>query len=155
MPSSAKDDLLAQLAAAPALAKKLKQVRSGEAVSFEHVVAAAQPFLAGVIARAAAQRVWLVCDNVRAQETFHNELLQWFPDALFFPELERAPVEGALPDPESTADRLGIVQKLATSKGRELVVLTRASLEDRYRRRRRCGSFRSSFGVRRDWIARR
>jgi len=59
----------------------------------------------------------------------HNELLQWFPDALFFPELEKAPVEGALPDPESVAERLGIAQRLTTTKGRQIVVLTRFSLD--------------------------
>jgi transcription-repair coupling factor (superfamily II helicase) len=34
---------------------------------------------------------------VRRQEAFHNELLNWFPDALFFPEADVAPVEGAIP----------------------------------------------------------
>src|SRR5260221_4726165 len=123
-------DLLSEIAAAAPLAVKLAAIGSGEPVSFEHVVAAAQPSLAAIIARAAKHRVWLVCADVRAQETFHNELLQWFPDALFFPELDRAPVEGSLPDPESVAERLGIVEKLATAKGRQLVVLTRASLDD-------------------------
>ncbi|MGB8168692.1 MAG: transcription-repair coupling factor [Chthoniobacteraceae bacterium] len=123
-------DLLDQIAAATPLAAKLEQVRAGEAVSFEHVVASAQPFLAGILARGAKHRVWVVCPDVRAQETFHNELLQWFPEALFFPALERAQVEGSLPDPESSAERLGIVQKLTTAKGRHVVVLTRASLDD-------------------------
>jgi len=122
-------DLLDQIAAAAPLAGKLAQVRDGEAVSFEHVFGAAQPSLAAVLARGAKHRVWLVCADVRTQETFHNELLQWFPEALFFPEVERAPVEGALPDPETAAERLGIVQKLTSGKGRQIVVLTRASLE--------------------------
>ncbi|HYR58985.1 MAG TPA: transcription-repair coupling factor, partial [Chthoniobacteraceae bacterium] len=125
-----KPDLLAEIAAAPPMAAKLAAVRAGGAASFEHVVEAAQPFLAALLAREALERVWLVCADVRAQETFHNELLQFFPEALFFPELDRAPVEGALPDPESVAERLGIVEKLATAKGRQLVVLTRASLDD-------------------------
>ena len=103
-------DLLSEIASAAPLAAKLAAVGRGEAVSFEHVVATAQPFLAGIVARGARRRVWIVCPDVRAQETFHNELLQWFPEALFFPALERAQVEGALPDPESSAERLGIVQ---------------------------------------------
>jgi transcription-repair coupling factor (superfamily II helicase) len=121
---------LDQIASAPPLATKLARVPKGEAVSFEHVVAAAQPFLAALLVQQAKARVWIVCPNVRTQETMHNELLQWFPDALFFPELDRAPVEGALPDPESVAERLGIVQRLTSAKGRQVVVLTRASLED-------------------------
>jgi len=121
---------LEQIAAAPPLAAKLQRVRAGEAVSFEHVVEAAQPFLAALIAQQAKAVVWIVCPDVRREETMHNELLQWFPDALFFPELERAPVEGALPDPDTVAERLGIVQRLTTTKGRQIVVLTRASLDD-------------------------
>ncbi len=122
-------DPLDQIAAAPPLAAKLAHALAGDAVSFEHVVPAAQPFLAALLARQAKARVWIVCPDVRAQETMHNELLQWFPDALFFPELEKAPVEGALPDPESVAERLGIVQRLITAKGRQIVVLTRFSLD--------------------------
>jgi transcription-repair coupling factor (superfamily II helicase) len=121
---------LEQIAAAPPLQAKLGRVQKSEAVSFEHVVAAAQPFLAALLVQQAKARVWIVCPNIRTQETMHNELLQWFPDALFFPEVDRAPVEGALPDPESVAERLGIVQRLTSAKGRQVVVLTRGSLED-------------------------
>ena len=122
-------DPLAQIAAAPLLAARVERVAAGEAVSFEHVAAAAQPSLAALLARATPARCWIVCADVRAQESMHNELLQWFPNALFFPELERAPVEGALPDPETVAERLGIVQRLAAAKTPLLVVLTRSSLE--------------------------
>ena len=90
----------------------------------------AQPFLTAILARHARERLWIVCANVRAQELFHNELLHWFPDALFFPETDRAPMEGALPDPETTAERLLIVQRLANSKKKEIVVLTRSSLDE-------------------------
>ena len=123
-------DPLDQIAAAPPIAVKLARVHAGEAVSFEHVVTAAQPFLAALLARSAKGRVWITCPDVRSQESMHNELLQWFPDALFFPEIERSSVEGALPDPESLADRLGIVQRLTSGKGRQIVVVTRGSLDD-------------------------
>ncbi|HSI14140.1 MAG TPA: transcription-repair coupling factor [Chthoniobacter sp.] len=121
---------LEQIASAAPLVEKMALVQKGEAVSFEHVVTAAQPFLAALLVQRAKARVWIVCPNIRTQETMHNELLQWFPDALFFPELDRAPVEGALADPESVAERLGIVQRLTGAKGRQVVVLTRGSLED-------------------------
>ena len=122
-------DLLDHLAAAPPLAGKLALLRAGaEPVVFEHVTESARPFLAALIARQVKQRLWIVCENVRAQETLHNELLNWFPDALFFPEAEVAPVEGALPDPETAAERLAIVQRLADAKTRVVLVLTRASL---------------------------
>ncbi len=124
-------DILDQIGAAPSMAAKLAQVRDGdEAVVFEHVTASAQPFLAALLARRVPRRLWLVCAGVRAQETTHNELLNWFPDALFFPETDRAPVEGAIADPETAAERLAIVQKLADTKGSHVIVLTRASLGD-------------------------
>ena len=123
-------DLLEQIAASAPMAVKLAQLRAGEAVVFEHITEGAQPFLAALIARHVKRRLWIVCANVRAQETFHNELLNWFPDALFFPEADRSSVEGALPDPENAAERLGIVQNLSTARGRQIVVLTKGSLDD-------------------------
>ena len=128
---TAKSDLLDELAASPPLAEKLGAVRTGAAaVAFEHVVENARPVLAALIARVAKTRVWIVCADVRAQESVHNELLHWRPDALFFPEADRAPVEGALPDPETAAERLALVQTPAASRKKEITVLTHASLDD-------------------------
>lgn len=132
-------DLLDAIAREPALAAKLRAVMAGEESVFANVVENAHAALCGVIARTcekAGRNLWLVCANVRTQEQLHNELSQWFSGADFFPELESAPVEGALPDPETVAERLGVVQRLvqadakARKKGR-IIVLTRASLEDR------------------------
>ena len=128
MRPSMKADVLDQIASSGPMAAKLGELRTGADVVFEHVVEAARPMLAAIIAREAKGRVWIVCADVRSQEALHNELLNWFPDALFFPEADVAPVEGALPDPETSAERLGIVQQLGGKKGREIVVLTRASL---------------------------
>ena len=126
-----KSDLLDDIAASPPLAEKLARLRTGAvAVAFEQVVESARPIVAALLARAAKTRVWLVCADVRAQEAMHNELLHWHPGALFFPEADRAPVEGALPDPETAAERLALVQTLATSRKKEIVVLTHGSLDD-------------------------
>ncbi len=125
------NDILEHLASAEPLTAKLAQLRAGEDIVFEHVVEAAQPFLAALLARQAKARLWIVCANVRAQETFHNELLNWFPEAVFFPEADIAPVEGAVPDPETAAERLGIIQRLGGKKGREIIVLTRNALFDK------------------------
>ena len=112
------------------LAKKLRAVAAGKTAVFSHVAENAQPTLCGIIARAAKGRVWLVCENLRAQEAVHNELVQWLPDALFFPELEIAPVEGALADPEASAERLAIIQQLAQKSARLIVVVSKSSLGD-------------------------
>ena len=133
-------DLLDALTCEPSLAGKLRAAAKGDACEFENVTEGAMSALCAAMARAGGtpaplppRRLWLVCPTPRAQEQLHNELIQWFPDALFFPELEIAPIEGALPDPEAVADRVAIVQRLgnADDSGRApILVLTKASLED-------------------------
>ena len=147
-------NLLDALAREPALAAKLRAAADGEdGVIFEQVAEGAHSALCAILAREAGKggrRVWLVCPALRAQEQLHNELIQWVPDALFFPDLEIAPVEGAIPDPETSAERLAILQRLnahgeknrgaksdvknTAQDGAEntpaVVVLTRAMLDD-------------------------
>jgi transcription-repair coupling factor (superfamily II helicase) len=123
-------DLLEIIGRSPAMAAKLKAAARGEDVLFEQVHETARPVLAALVARSIKKRLWIVCPHLRAQENFHNELANWCPDALFFPEVEAAPVEGALPDPEASAERLAILEKLAGT-GREIVLLTAASLNSR------------------------
>ena len=119
------------------LAAKLRAVAKGtDSVTFEQVAEGAHSALCAAIARGAREngkRMWLVCPTLRAQEQLHNELQQWLPDALFFPELEIAPVEGALPDPETMAERLAILHRLNTGGGKEspvVIVLTKAALDE-------------------------
>ena len=122
-------DLLDAIAREPVLAARLRAMEG----TLPHIVEHAQPTLCAAIARVANRRVWFVCQNVRSQEALHNELTHWHPGALFFPELEIAPVEGALPDPEAVAERLGVIQKLAATPSKKnplILVLTRKTLDD-------------------------
>lgn len=83
--------------------------------AFGHAAEPAQPFVAALVARAMGKRagnLWLVCRTPRDQERFHAELANWLPEALIFPDLEIAAGEGALPDPEVSAERLDVLQKL-------------------------------------------
>ena len=123
-------ELLESSGRVPPLAAKLASIGRGGTVLFEHVTAAAQPFLAALIARGAKGRVWVICGTVREQEFFHNELLNWFPDAVFLPELELAPASGALPDPEIGAERLQILQNLAAMRECRIIVANRSSLDE-------------------------
>ena len=117
-------------------------------MAFEHVFPAARATLAAVLAREAGRRTWIVCETQSAQEALHNELTHWLPEALFYPEQDIAPVEGAIPDPENMAERLAVLHKLAANQPRKtggkkskaapaaadsataVVVLTRASLRE-------------------------
>jgi transcription-repair coupling factor (superfamily II helicase) len=104
----------------------------GGPAAFEHVTEPAQAFLAALIAGATRERCWIICENSRAQETTFNELLNWIPDAAFFPEKEIASGENVLPDPEIAAERLSLLQALSGEKPRagRVLVLTRSSLAE-------------------------
>lgn len=122
-------DLLDIIAGTDAVATKLETLRAREKpVVFEHVFSAAQPLVVALVARATADRIWVVCENVRVQELLHDELLNWLPNAQLFPEIEMAASENIMPDAEVAADRLGILQNLTRERG-GCVVLTRKSVE--------------------------
>ena len=111
--------LARQLDAAPAATPR-------RPVVFEHVAEAAQPFVAALVGRRAAEagrRAWLVCANVRAQELLHGELRNWLPDARLLPDSEAAAVEGAIADPEVAAERLSVLERLRDEQGTATVVV--------------------------------
>jgi transcription-repair coupling factor (superfamily II helicase) len=124
--------VLERLRESPPVRERLRALANGETVAFEHVTEPAQAFVAAIVAGAARQRCWIVCENARAQETVFNELLNWFPDAAFFPEKEIALGENFLPDPEIGAERLSMLQTLSGEKAHKshLLVLTKTSLDE-------------------------
>jgi transcription-repair coupling factor (superfamily II helicase) len=98
-------------------------------IRFEHVVEAAQSFVAAcAVCQHPSRTCWLICPDTRRQEEICNELLNWDIGAHFFPELELPAIEGAVPDPELVAERLALLQQIATGK-RMIVVVTRSILE--------------------------
>ncbi|HEY5752660.1 MAG TPA: transcription-repair coupling factor [Chthoniobacterales bacterium] len=109
--------------------KRLAKESWKQDIEFQHVTEAAQPFLASLLALKVPATLWIVCQDVRQQERIHNEMLAWFGETLFLPEME-AIVDNTIPDPEISAERLDVLQRLARSN-REVVVLTRATLESR------------------------
>ena len=124
-------DLPGRIARCGPVAAKLELIRGGGSmVALEHVTEPAQPLLAALIAREVEKRIWVVCENVRAQETFHGELLNWLPGAIFFPEAEIPAVENMVPDPEVAAERMEILQLLSAKHDRQVIVATRGSLDE-------------------------
>src|SRR5258708_3495647 len=86
-------------------------------ICFEHVVEAAQSFVAACAVRQHPSRsCWLICPDARRQEEICNELLNWEIGARFFPELELPAIEGAVPDPELMAERLALLQQIVTGR---------------------------------------
>jgi transcription-repair coupling factor (superfamily II helicase) len=98
-------------------------------ICFEHVVEAAQSFVAATVVRQHPSRTcWLICPDTRCQEEICNELPNWEIGAQFFPELELPAIEGAVADPELVAERLALLQQIAAGK-RMVLVVTRSVLE--------------------------
>ena len=105
----------------------------GRPVIFGHVAESARPFLVAALMhawRGKAGNFWLVCASERAQERFAAELSAWWPDALTFPHQEVAVVEGAVPDPEVSAERLGVLQRLTAGQDGAAVAITRSMLDE-------------------------
>jgi transcription-repair coupling factor (superfamily II helicase) len=125
-------EVLDRLREAAPVRARLRALTRGEPIAFEHVTEPAQAFLTAILAGSTKHRCWIVCENSRAQETVYNELLNWFPEAAFFPEKEIALGENILPDPEIAAERLGLLQSLSGEKTRlsRLLVLTKATLDE-------------------------
>ena len=120
-----------QLAAvAEPIQHKLRQIAAGNfPVSFSHVIKSAQPFLVATIAEHALRSIWVICPTVRAQELFFESLSNWNSNASFLPEAEFAAVENILPDPEIAAERLALLSQIEKGNVPELVVTTRAALD--------------------------
>jgi transcription-repair coupling factor (superfamily II helicase) len=123
-------DLLKLTSGAPSIGGKLQRIRQQKRpVAFSHVIESAQPFVVATIARHVDQTIWVLCPNVRTQELFFETLLNWLPTAQFLPEAEFAALENILPDPELTAERLGLLLKIDQGAGRQVIITTRASLD--------------------------
>ena len=119
----------------PEIGNKLKQIASGKQhIKFDHVTESAQPFLVALIVRflsPSCRPLWILCENERAQERFHQELTCWVKDALLFPHQEISAVEGAIPDPEVGAERLGVLQRLSNPGPDTVVVINKKSLDEK------------------------
>jgi transcription-repair coupling factor (superfamily II helicase) len=132
--TTTEDQIFAAAADAEPLAAKLRRLAKGErGVVFDHVTPPAQPFLAALLVRQVTRpdsRTWIVCETEREQERVHAELGTWLSlPVLLFPTVEVAMVEGALPDPEIAAERLGVLQKLGSGQGL-VVVIQQQSLDE-------------------------
>jgi transcription-repair coupling factor (superfamily II helicase) len=124
------EELLNLVADSPVIAAKLRRIEQAAwPVAFSHVIDSAQSFLVAALARKIDRTFWVLCPSVRAQELFYESLLNWLPSADFLPEAEFAAVENVLPDPEIAAERLALLAKIEKGSSRQVIVATRASLD--------------------------
>ncbi len=122
-------ELLGAVVRSAPIARQLRELHAGQRpVAFSHVIAPAQAFLVAALASTLKPSLWVICSDVRRQESLYEALVNWFPEALFLPEAEFLAVENILPDQEIAAERLGLLSRL-DGKQRHVVVATRASLD--------------------------
>ena len=123
-------ELLAAAAQSAPITCKLREINEGQRpVAFSHVIEPAQAFLVATVATNIRQAFWVICPSVRTQELLHESLVNWLPDALFFPEAEFLAVGNILPDQEIAAERLTLLRRVEDGKERCVIVVTRASLD--------------------------
>jgi transcription-repair coupling factor (superfamily II helicase) len=123
-------ELLEIVAESEPIARKLRAIERVQwPVQFSHVVEPAQAFLLATIASKIDKTIWVVCPSVHSQESLYESLLNWQPDALFLPEAEFAAIENILPDPEIAAERLAVLTQLERQQSPQLIIVTRASLD--------------------------
>jgi len=124
------EELLEIASASEPIARKLRAINRAQwPVQFSHVTQPAQAFVVATIARGIGKTIWVLCPNVHSQELVYESLLNWHPAALFLPETEFAAVENILPDPEIAAERLALLTQVEREAGPNLIVATRASLD--------------------------
>lgn len=127
--TEAMERLFELAAGAPGMASRLQKIGkptrgAKETVVFGGVGEAAQPFVVALLQREFTERrIWVLCDDLRGQEKMHAGLRSWGIAALFLPELELAPIAGALPDPELNAERLSTLAQLAQPAATASVVV--------------------------------
>ncbi len=123
-------ELLKIAAKAEPIAGQLQALRAGQGpIVFPHVIESARAFLVAILAAEIKQTLWIVCPSVRTQELLHESLTNWLPNALFLPEAEFLAVENILPDQEIAAERLALLSQVEHTRNRQVIVATRASLE--------------------------
>ena len=123
-------ELLEIAADSEPIARKLRAIERAQwPVQFSHVVEPAQAFLLAAIASKIDKTIWVLCPSIHSQELLYESLLNWQPDALFLPEAEFAAIENILPDPEIAAERLAVLTQLERKQFPQLIIVTRASLD--------------------------
>ncbi|MEM6910117.1 MAG: transcription-repair coupling factor [Verrucomicrobiota bacterium] len=123
----------ASLAQAPGFQCLLagRDLTSSHALAFPSVAPPAHSFFAAALLKRLPPAVsWLICRDARHQERVASELLTWGHNPLFLPHLDSS--EEAVPDPESAAERLFVLETLRQARAQAetpVIVLRQASLE--------------------------
>jgi transcription-repair coupling factor (superfamily II helicase) len=133
--SSAAGNWFADILKTPAVQALARRVEAGGALSLPGVAGSAQPFLAALLQSLFPHRpIVIVAENLKTQESFHQDLETWLPLAgrrtnpattgessslnlLFYPAWEVLPQDGRLPHADVISDRLQTLVTLEVPSG--------------------------------------
>ena len=92
---------------------ELRRLAAASDIALGHLPASAQAFALAALARSAPEKVFLaIAPGVKAQEELASDLEAWGAPHLFIPQVE-SPTAETVPDPESSAERLAALGRLA------------------------------------------
>ncbi|HZT21658.1 MAG TPA: transcription-repair coupling factor [Verrucomicrobiae bacterium] len=131
--------MFADLANTPAAQALAQRVEKGGVLSFPGVARPAQPFFTALLRQLLPSRpIVAVTENLKAQETFHQDLETWLgpaPNAphsiLFYPDWEIFPHDNKLPHADVISDRLQTLVALSENSGSPIVVTSVIALLQR------------------------
>ena len=116
---------------APAVQSLAQRLEHGGALSFSGIAVPAWPFFAALVKTRFPQRpIVVVTENLKAQESFQQDLETWLnlgavpAPLLFFPEWEIFPHEGKLPHSDVISDRLQTLIALSQKPPVSPIVVT-------------------------------
>jgi transcription-repair coupling factor (superfamily II helicase) len=130
---SAAGNFFADILMAPAVQDLARRAEHGGALTCPGVTASARPFFAALLQQLCPRRpIVLVAENLKTQETIHQDLETWLPLArregdgaalpsvsnlLFYPAWESLPQDGKLPHADVISDRLQTLVTLSAWPG--------------------------------------
>jgi transcription-repair coupling factor (superfamily II helicase) len=105
---------------------ELRRLAAASEIALGHLPAPAQAFVLAALAREAPEKVFLaIAPGVKAQEELASDLEAWGAPHLFIPQVE-SPTAETVPDPESSAERLAALGRLAGGFTGIVLATTRA-----------------------------
>jgi len=95
----------------PLISSLRQRLAGGDFLSLNTVAEAGQPFTAALLAQATGRPVLVIVDGPKLQDAFLADLQAFLPGALPYPAWETLPHEDILPNEQTIADRLRVLQR--------------------------------------------
>jgi len=135
------DNLFAVALGSPLTPTLKRRLDAGDFLSLNSVADAGQPFVATLLAQIAKRPLLIVTEGSKSQETFLSDLQTFLPNALPYPAWESLPHEDILPDEQTIAGRLCVLDALSNRNPPAIVTSVQALMQrtfspDAFRRER-------------------